>query len=171
MRLPVLEIPVVRVALVRETTLNAVPRTVGRPADAASVFRELVGDRDRETFAVLMLDVKHRVLAAHIASIGALDHSIVEPREVFRAAVLAGAKAVILGHNHPSGDPTPSDADCQITGRLRQAGQLLGIRVLDHVIIANGGAWVSLAERGGLSSASTRERCSVRHRRPALAGE
>jgi len=102
-------------------------------------MRPSSGSKTTVPFAVLMLDVSHRVLAAHIASIGARDHSVVEPREVFRAAVLAGAKAVILGHNHPSGDPTPSDADCQITGRLRQAGQLLGIRVLDHVIIAREG--------------------------------
>jgi DNA repair protein RadC len=148
----VYRIPVVRIAVVREGAVPAKARTIGSPEDAASVLRDLIGDRDRETFAVLMLDTKHRVIAAHIASIGGLNWSLTDPREVFRAAVLAGAKAVVLGHNHPSGDLEPSPADRKVTGTLAKAGDLLGIRVLDHLIVGMDG-YVSLAQRGVLDGA------------------
>ncbi len=142
------EIPVVRVQLVRESSVVAANRSIRSPADAATVLRELIGDRDRETFAVLMLNAKHSLIAGHIASVGTLDYATVEPRQVFRAAILRGALSVILGHNHPSGDVHPSPADRAVTEHLVKAGQLLGIRVLDHIIVALGGAWTSLAERG-----------------------
>lgn len=145
-------VPVVRVALVRDGTIRANARSIGGPEDAAAVLRELIGDRDRETFAVLMLDTKHRVIAAHIASIGGLDRSLADPREVFRAAIIAGAKAVVLGHNHPSGDLEPSPADLKITWMLAKAGDLLGIPVVDHLIVGME-RYVSLAGRGVLDGA------------------
>jgi len=140
-------IPAVRVALVRERTIRSPLRTIRGPEDAARVLREFIGDYDRETFVVLLLDTKHRVTGAHLASLGSLDRAPVHPREVFKAAILAGASAVICGHNHPSGDPTPSQADLRITDVLSNAGRLLGIAVLDHVIIG-ADRYVSLRERG-----------------------
>jgi DNA repair protein RadC len=90
-----------------------------------------------EQFGVVILDSKHRVLKTRLLSVGSLDASVVHPREVFRAAVLGGAAAVVLFHNHPSGDPTPSDEDCELTRRLIAAGDLMGISVLDHLILAD----------------------------------
>jgi DNA repair protein RadC len=86
---------------------------------------------------VLLLDTKHRVLRASVLSVGTLDASIVHPREVFREATSAGAAGLVVFHNHPSGDPLPSEDDCRLTERLVAAGVLMGIAVLDHVILAD----------------------------------
>lgn len=103
---------------------------------------------ERETFHVLALDGKHRLLSRHAVSTGTLTTSLVHPREVFRAAVREGAAAVIAVHNHPSGDPEPSTEDVEVTRRLLEAGQLLGIPLLDHVVIGDARC-VSLRERMG----------------------
>jgi len=132
------QIPFVRVALVGERTIPSPLRVVRSPEEAAAVLREVIGDYDRETFAVLLLDTKNRLIAVHIASIGLLDSAPVHPREIFKAAILANARAVILGHNHPSGDPQPSAQDMRVTHLLAEAGRLLEIQVLDHIIIGDG---------------------------------
>jgi DNA repair protein RadC len=95
----------------------------------------------------MMLSTKNTVNAIHTASIGSLSSAIVHPREVYKAAVLANASSIVLGHNHPSGDPTPSPEDIEVTKRLSNAGDLMGIDVLDHVIIGDG-RFYSLKERG-----------------------
>ena len=146
-------VPVVRVALVREGTVKSETRSICGPADAAAVLRQIIGDYDREAFAVLLVDAKHHVIGVHIAGVGTLDSAQTGPREVFRAAILAGAKAVVLGHNHPSGDPTPSSADLHLTRRLTKAGELLGIPVLDHIIIGES-RHLSLLERGEIDTRS-----------------
>lgn len=119
---------------------------------AADVAAYLIGAghaaRDREAFLVLLLDVKHRVTAEEVISIGILDGSLIHPREVFKAAVAGGAAGIIVAHNHPSGDPTPSGADREVTRRLRSAGEILGIPVIDHVIIGSTGAHFSFREGG-----------------------
>ncbi len=129
----------------------AVPLAVGDPVrDAAAVwghFRGRLPQREREVFYVLLLDGKNRIQAEVQVSEGSLTAALVHPREVFRAAIQAAAAALILVHNHPSGDPTPSAEDSAITQRLRQVGELVGIRVLDHVVIGRG-RWVSMAEEG-----------------------
>jgi DNA repair protein RadC len=104
--------------------------------DAAALLLPEFGNRSVEHFGVVLLDTKHRVLRSTLLSIGTLDASIVHPREVFREATRGGAAAIVLFHNHPSGDPTPSDDDVELTMRLVRAGQLMGIDVLDHVIVA-----------------------------------
>ena len=90
-----------------------------------------------ECFAVLLLNTRRRVKGHHIVSIGAQDTILVHPREVFRLAIATAANAIVLAHNHPSGEPTPSEADIKVTRDLIRAGQLLKIEVLDHVIIGN----------------------------------
>lgn len=107
------------------------------PRSVAEYLLPQFGSRPVEQFGVLSLDTKHRVLRASILSIGTLDASIVHPREVFREAVAAGAAALVLFHNHPSGDPEPSEDDVRLTERLAAAGILMGINVLDHVILAD----------------------------------
>jgi len=116
------------------------------PEDAANAWPELV-HADREVFGVLVLNARHVAIRRVVVSIGSLNASIVHPREVFRAALLYSAASLVLAHNHPSGDPEPSDEDLSITRRLVQAGDLLGVGILDHIIIATGGI-VSLRARG-----------------------
>ena len=100
---------------------------------------------------VLMLDGRHRVMREAQVSQGTLNASLVHPREVFRSAVRESAAALVLVHNHPSGDPTPSGEDFEVTRRLVEAGELLGIRVMDHVVVAERGFY-SFREHGELRS-------------------
>lgn len=117
-----------------------------RPGDVVRCM-SFLADRPTEEFWALLLDGKHRVLAWHQVSVGTLNMSLVHPREVFGAAVRLGAAAIAVAHNHPSGDPTPSREDLAVTKRLRDAGELLGIPLMDHVIIGEASN-VSLREQG-----------------------
>jgi DNA repair protein RadC len=102
-------------------------------------FGRLAADGAQEEFHIVCLDTRHQVIATHRISVGILDRSLIHPREVFRPAIKDAAKAILLVHNHPSGDPTPSDDDLVLTDRLEQAGKTLGIQVLDHLIVARHG--------------------------------
>ena len=102
-------------------------------------FRPRLREFQRESFHVLLLDGRHRLIGLEAVSIGTLTASLVHPREVFREAIRRAAAAMLLVHNHPSGDPVPSIEDRDVTRRLQAAGELLGIRVLDHVIVAEEG--------------------------------
>ncbi|HVY61306.1 MAG TPA: JAB domain-containing protein, partial [Planctomycetota bacterium] len=109
----------------------------------------LLADLPRERLYAILLDRRHRVLREHLVCEGTLDEAPAHPREVFIPALREGASAVIVLHNHPSGDPTPSQADYDVTARLALAGRALGVPLLDHVVIG-GGAFVSIAsEQGG----------------------
>lgn len=119
----------------------------GTPEASARYLLPRYGARPVETFGVLALDVRHRLKHEKVISVGCLTSSLVHPREVFKEAVHARAAALILFHNHPSGDPEPSAEDVSITRRLASAGTLMGIEVLDHVILG-AGRFVSLKERG-----------------------
>ena len=107
-----------------------------------------IASADREVFVVLHLDTRNRVVAHETTSIGSQNASLVHPREVFKAAILKGATSIILAHNHPSGDPAPSKEDIDLTHRLVEAGGLMGIQVLDHVVVAPPGESVSMKELG-----------------------
>ncbi|MFN3242145.1 MAG: JAB domain-containing protein [Planctomycetota bacterium] len=114
--------------------------------DVAKMMRELIGEADREHFAALYLNTRHFVTHVHIVSCGTPQATVVHPREVFKAAFLANAAALIVVHNHPSGDVHPSSDDRAITERLREAGQLLGIELLDSVIVGPGEEFYSSVE-------------------------
>jgi DNA repair protein RadC len=116
------------------------------PDDVARVVGPKLRQETREHFLVLLLNARHEVMGRETVSVGSLNASIVHPREVFRPAVVASAAATVLVHNHPSGDPEPSEEDLSISKRLVEAGELLGISVLDHVIVASRGV-VSLRAR------------------------
>lgn len=122
---------------------------VTSPEDAYAIVAPLLAGRDREHCLLVNLDVKHRLLGVATVSVGSVDHTFMGPREIFREALLAGASAVFVAHNHPSGDPTPSADDRSVTRRLASAGATLGIDLLDHLVI---GAqdFVSLARLGVL---------------------
>jgi DNA repair protein RadC len=121
------------------------PESVRNPADVARFVRRIVGNEAREHFLVLMLDARHKAIAYQVVSIGTATASLVHPREVFQTAVGAGAVAVIVAHNHPSGNPSPSREDRDVTDRLVRAGEVLGIRLLDSVVVTYSG-YVSLRE-------------------------
>jgi DNA repair protein RadC len=129
-----------KVVSLRECPTPDALRVCETPQQAADYWRLHVVQHpyynpDCECFVVLMLNVRRRVKGHHLVTIGTLDTILVSPREAFRTAVVACAAAVILMHNHPSGDPTPSEADIKVTRDLIRAGQLLKIEVLDHVIM------------------------------------
>ena len=147
-------VPLYTTRLVRERTFTFPTRDqVRSPADAAAVLAEYFSDRDREEFVVAFLDTASTLTGLHVASVGGLAASIVEPRQVFKAAVLANAAAVLLAHNHPSGNPEPSREDVAVTRQLVEAGKVMGIPVHDHLILTDHGedgspSYTSLAERG-----------------------
>jgi DNA repair protein RadC len=130
-----------------------VGRALGRPSEAASALMTLLQDEPAEVFVVLCLTTKFHVIAYHEAGRGTLDTVLVNPREVFKAAVLANAAAIVVAHNHPSGDPTPSPDDMEVTRRLVAAGGVLGIAVLDHIIVGDG-RYYSFTEAGRLGTAA-----------------
>jgi DNA repair protein RadC len=113
------------------------------PEDVAKLLRNKLGDKKKEHFAIIMLDTRNRLIRDTDISIGTLDASLVHPREVFKEAISASAASVMLVHNHPSGDPTPSDDDIRITKRLIEVGKLVDIEVLDHIIVG-GEKWLSM---------------------------
>ena len=117
------------------------------PQDVANLLMPEMRDLKKEHLKSLLLDSKNRVMKVMTVSVGILDSSLVHPREVFKDAILASSASLIIAHNHPSGDPTPSPEDKRITQRLHEAGQLLGIDLLDHIVIGDQ-RWVSLKERG-----------------------
>lgn len=116
---------------------TALPEPFRSAADVFGRYRYLLGDYQVETFLAVLLDVKHRSMRDVRVSTGILDGSLIHPREVFAPAVQERAAAVLLVHNHPSGDPSPSPEDREVTKRLRGAGGIVGIAVLDHVIIGD----------------------------------
>jgi DNA repair protein RadC len=120
---------------------------VASPRQLAGLLLPQFGSGAVERFGVVLLDTKHRVIRATVLSVGSLDATVVHPREVFREAASASAAAIVLFHNHPSGDPTPSPDDLALTSRLIQAGDIMGIAVVDHLILADD-RYISLLEAG-----------------------
>lgn len=140
---------------VREVTI----RYTGRPINAPSIsspetvyqyLLALVEDDAVERLIALYLDAKHKVIGSRVVSVGSAIQSLVHPREVFQSAVLLGAVAVVVAHNHPSGSLDPSTEDTASTKRLVEAGTLLGIQVLDHVIFARDCGFLSMRDKGSM---------------------
>lgn len=155
-----------RVAMIKEVKMLTVRETgpvgaaVRNPETIAAIWRESITtsawyDTEKEAFVVFLLDRKNMVKDWHLVSLGTNDASLVHPREVFRAACVASAASVIVAHNHPSGDHTPSAEDVRITKQLVAAGQVLGIPVLDHVVVGDPSilppGYVGLRENGCLN--------------------
>lgn len=123
--------------------------------DAGKVFRAILDmedktDREKEHFWVIGLTTKNAIKFIELVSLGTLNGSLIHPRETFRRAISQGVCSIVVGHNHPSGDPTPSRDDIAITQRLKAAGEIIGIELLDHVIIGEKDRFVSLKEKGRL---------------------
>lgn len=144
-RAPMLRVQMVQ--LVREGSSPFVRRRLCSSSDVYVAFRDLCAAADRESFWTILLDTKHRIIGIEEAAKGSLTCTVIHPREIYKSVLLANAAAVLFVHNHPSGDPTPSREDLEITRRLRDVGELLGVRVLDHVVIGHD-KYVSLVEDG-----------------------
>jgi len=141
-------VPIFRVTLVRDGRVPCYNQQIRSSADASILLHTYLADVDREHFVIILINQKNRVLGVNTVSIGRLTASIVHPREVYKSAILSNAASIICGHNHPSTDCQPSREDRAITTRLVEAGKLLGISVLDHVIIKKDGRYFSFADEG-----------------------
>jgi len=130
-------VDIVSIKQVKEASFLYEDRKISGPESAERLFRRFIGELDREKFIVAALNTKNEVNSIEIVSIGSLNASIVSPREVFKSAILSNAASIIVCHNHPSGHIEPSKEDLSITVRLVEAGLLLGIPVIDHIIIGD----------------------------------
>lgn len=140
-------IPIYGVQLIRERSVTVDLKKITCAEDAAKICIEYLEGVDREHFITLLLDTKHNLRGIHTVSVGSLDSSVVHPREVLKPAILANSSAIIIAHNHPSGDPTPSQEDIKVTHRLVEASRIIGIELLDHIIIGER-RFVSLRTEG-----------------------
>lgn len=139
--------PIYQIRLVRDGRQRIADRRIHNPADAATLLQTYLQGVDREHFVVILLDAKAQVIGINTFAIGSLDSAAIGGREVFKPAILSNAHSIILGHNHPSGDPQPSPSDVAVTRMLVAAGTALDIEVRDHIIIGEL-RHLSLKERG-----------------------
>ena len=141
-------VDIVSIKMVKEKSIKYEKRKITSPSDAEILCRNFLEDSDREKLIAISLDTKNQPTNINVVSIGSLNSSIVHPREVFKLAILSNANSIIISHNHPSGDPTPSREDINITKRLKECGELIGINLIDHIIIGDEGSFTSLKEKG-----------------------
>ena len=143
-------LPLYSTRLVRETEFTYPTRfQVTDPSEVATILQDYFRDKDREEFLAVLLDTANTVTGLSQISVGGLSSSVVEPRQIFKTAILANAAAVILAHQHPSGNPEPSREDIKITRQLVEAGEIMDVLVHDHLIITEAG-YTSLANRGAI---------------------
>ncbi|EEH99604.2 MAG: DNA repair protein RadC [Clostridium sp.] len=140
-------VDIVSIKMVKESSFLYENRRVNSSVDAIELFKRFLNESDREQFLVCCMDIKNQPTSINVVSIGTLNSSLVHPREVFKVAILANSASIIVAHNHPSGDPTPSEEDINITIRLKEAGKIIGIDILDHVIIGEN-KHISFKEKG-----------------------
>lgn len=144
-------VSIIKAAIIKERTMLYGARQINTPALAAGLAKQLFTNSDREMLVVAALDAKCNPLTLEIAAIGNVNTCIVSPREIFKNAILSNAVHIMIFHNHLSGDCTPSGEDLSITKRLIEAGELLGIPLLDHIIIGDDYSYLSLREDGLVS--------------------
>jgi len=147
-KIPAKRINIVSLKMVKEASFLYERRKISGPKDAAIILEEFLQDSDRERFIIICLNKKNEPTTISTISVGSLNASIIHPREVFKTALMANSAGIILSHNHPSGDPTPSQEDLSVTKRLVEAGNLIGIEITDHIILGRDGDFVSFKEKG-----------------------
>ena len=143
-------LPRYRVTLVREGSVSNNNNHIRTPEDVVNILSADYDAAVVEMAQMLALDTKNKILGIFVISTGSLNASIIHPRDIFQRAILSNAASVILVHNHPSGDPTPSSEDIELTNKLVQVGKMMDLPILDHVVIGDG-KFVSLKERGIIS--------------------
>ncbi len=140
-------VDIVSIKIIKESSVLYANRKIATPEDCVVLVKHLLEDSDREKLVVCCLNTKNEPTSISTVSIGSLNSSIVHPREVFKTAILSNAASVIISHNHPSGDTVPSKEDINITERIKEAGDIIGIKLLDHLIIGDR-EYLSLKEKG-----------------------
>lgn len=140
-------VPIYKVMLVKESQQAFYKTKISNSKDVYDIAKSYLFGADREHFVVIMLDIRNYIIGINTVTIGNIESCIVNPREVFKPALIAGASSVIFVHNHPSGDLYPSSDDLNLTGGLKQAGDILHIKVLDHIIITDSN-YLSLKDKG-----------------------
>lgn len=138
---------IISLKVVREKSFLYPERRITSPKDAYNLVKRFLVEVDREYFLVVCLDTKNQPTAINICHVGSLNASIVHPREVLKPAILSNSASIIVAHNHPSSDPTPSREDIEVTKRLSEAGKIIGIDLLDHIIVGID-RFISLKEKG-----------------------
>lgn len=141
-------VDIVSLKVVKESSLLYGKRKISSPSDAIEIGRKMLDGSDREKLLLCCLNTKNEPTNLNIVSIGSLNSSIVHPREVFKLAILGNSASIILFHNHPSGDTTPSKEDINITERIKEAGKIIGIELIDHIILGDENKYTSLKEKG-----------------------
>ncbi len=142
-------VDIVQVKMVKERSVLYSTRRIQSTSDADELVRQFLDELDREAMIVVTLNAKSEPTCLQVISIGSLSASIVHPREVFKVAILSNAYSILLAHNHPSGDTTPSQEDIKLTKRIKNASDIMGISLLDHLIIGSDG-YYSFKENGEL---------------------
>jgi len=140
-------VDIVSLKMVKESSISYANRKIASPNDAIDLIRVLLEDCDREKLVVCCLNTKNEPTNISTVSVGSLNSSIVHPREVYKTAIISNSASIIIAHNHPSGNTTPSKEDINITERLKQAGKIIGIELIDHLILGYG-EYLSLKEKG-----------------------
>lgn len=146
---PAKRVNIISLKMVKDQSILYPERRIKAPDDAYKLLKQFFVEADRELFIVLCLDTKNQPTAINICHIGSLNASIVHPREVLKPAVLSNSASIIVAHNHPSNDPTPSREDIDVTKRLSDAGKIIGIELLDHLVVGTD-KYISLKEKGYL---------------------
>jgi len=131
------------ICLVKDSSFKVGNNKVTVPQTAAEILRSYLQGVDREHFVVMMLDNKNKVIGINTSHVGTLAGTFFHPREIFKPAILSNAAGIIIAHNHPSGDATPSEDDRNTTKRIKEAGEVLGIQLFDHIIIGEEGSFYS----------------------------
>jgi len=144
---PAKRVDIVRLQMLKESSMLYKHRVIRSPEDGYELIKQFLGDVDREHFVVVCLDTKNQPTALNVCHVGSLNSSIVHPREVMKPAILSNAAGILIGHNHPSGNPEPSQEDINVTKRLKEVGEVMGIDLLDHIILGED-SFTSLREKG-----------------------
>ena len=142
-------VDIVQVKMVKERSVLYSTRRIQSTSDADELVRQFLDELDREAMIVVALNAKSEPTCLQVISIGSLSASIVHPREVFKVAILSNAYSILLAHNHPSGDTTPSQEDIKLTKRIKNASDIMGVSLLDHLIVGSDG-YYSFKENGEL---------------------
>jgi DNA repair protein RadC len=145
------KIDIVKIQMIRDGTLEYGKKAIKGPQDLAELGQKFIQNSDREVFLLVSLNTRNHINCIHVVSIGTVNTALVTPREVMKVAILSNAASIAFIHNHPSGDPDPSQDDIQITNRLVDCGKLFGIGLTDHVIISDDGKYESFLEKGLIS--------------------
>ena len=131
-------VDIVSIKMIKESSIKYENRKINNPWDGFKLLRDMLEDCDRENMVVVCLNTKNEPINISVVSVWTLNSSLVHPREIFKTAILSNSNKILIAHNHPSGKVEPSNEDDKITKRLKEAGELLGIEVLDHLIIGDG---------------------------------